>query len=1244
MRRFELSSEDKFWQIEQRDLTLRISFGKIGHSGQTQIKRCADEDEVKSETARFIAEKVKKGFVEKKDDDESGEASAAPTPAPKAKPQAAASPTPTPPTPTPTPTRTPTPAPTPTRSAATAIDTTAKAFQRAAPLPASGYAFKPKPAGETFRRLHDRMKEFSPALDAGVKTSNGPMKALLLAVIEAYGDDAPAAKLSIETEAAAYRLFAPPKQWRDSHAGELFGRYWVAKEGGEFALQALAKASMLARETAAANTWSEPKTLSVTEAPHTEASTWGEPDEVWRPIREWVASLDAAELERIRGVVAELRKNMNVATRALLDAGLGDPEFCAEDASEIVTSAAGTNAAPLTLWPVLFSMTDVNAVESHIDKLATQWALNACGATLPQLVATLGVRAAPALKRVLEAGMKSNFGAERVREFGEALALIRSAEVADVMAEQLASKDMRPIATEWLQNSPELAIVPLAHRAVGKGATADIAKSVLGAVVSKVPAEAHRVAAELGEAHRAVIENALSRFEDLVDADASEIPRVLASPPWLEKKRAKAPRVVTALRTIARAPKVVWESEAQKTEFKNEQSYYAPDPSKEKEILKEIQGAISAKAASVGSYKLMQLPKASAIHTLETAPLEIFSWYYGNVASSFIGRYELDALTAVLRYATVDPTNAIEAFAVVDAQAVAPMMADAFVRLKKSRQNAIAWLMKFPESAAVGLIPNAIGVAGKPRAAAEAALRYMASHGKRAVIEKVAEAYGDDAKEALADVLDFDPLSDFPAKMPKMPGFFNAGALPRPRLKGTKKVLPVSAVDALGTMLAFARIDEPYAGVAQVKEACDAQSLAELSWELFQAWLVAGAPSKEQWAFHALSHFGDDDCARKLTPLVRAWPGEAAHARAVIGLDVLAAIGTDVALMHLHGIAQKVKFKGLQERAREKIDQIAEARGLTAEELGDRLVPDLGLEDDGSLILDFGPRKFRVAFDETLKPILLDEGGKRVKDLPKPGKSDEAEKAEAAVATWKALKKDSKTVATSQLLRLELAMCSQRRWDQDGFQQFFVDHPLLIHIVRRLIWGAFDAKGKLVSSFRVSEDRSFADPKDAKYTVPDGAMIGIVHRLHMEQKDADAWGQVLGDYEIMQPFSQLSREAITPTPEELEATDLSRVAGITVPTGKVLGLDHRGWRRGPPQDGGVVCWYEKHLGDGWVVCMDLDPGIYTGMIAESPQQKLGKCVIAKDANSWRRESLKKLGELSPIEFSELVRDLESVRI
>ncbi len=1231
MRRFENADEDKFWQIEPRELTLRVTFGKIGAKGQIQLHRCANAEELASETERLVKDKVKKGFVETKD------GAAAPSPKPSPSPKLSPSPSPKP-APSPSPKLSPSPKPAPSPSLSS-IDTAARIYQDAAPLPASGYAFKAKPVGETFQRLHTRYVEHASAIDSGLKAKKDPRVVL---VKNTYASEAPPASLDLETEAAAYRLFAPIREYRDEHGGVLFGRYWVAKAGGEFAFRALAAAGKISRNRHGANPYNEAKTISLEDKPHEDPEAYGKKDAVWIPIRDWVASLDAASYAKVRAVVAEIRKDVPVLTRAVMDVALGDPKFCAEDVDELLAKAGQHH--PMILWPAITTMTNVPAIIAAIDKAGSGWIVNALIEYLPNLVVSLGVAAAPVVQKIVEDTISSGYGAERSRAAAEALALIRTPEVAETFVKRLDVKDVRPVATEYLQNAPILAVAPLAHVAVGKGAVADLAKSVLAAVVAKIPAEARAIAASASDAERAAIEHALDRFENLVEAESGELPAVLANPPWLQKKRAEAPPTVKNISPIAYTKRVVWESAAQQKEFKNENSHYAQDASKEKATLKEIADAIAAKrAASIGSWKLTQLPKASGIHMLETAPLEIFSWYYGGLPNAFIGRYELDALGAVLRYSTIDMTNAIEALAVVDAPEVAPLMADAVMRLKKSRAAAQAWLAKFPEAAATGLIPNALGEKAGSRPPATFALRWLSSHGKREAIEKVAAKYGDEVRAAMKTLLDFDPLFDLPSKLPKMPGFFNATSVARPRLKGQKKVLPASAVDALATMLSFSRTDEPYAGIAQVKEACEPASLAEFAWDLFQAWLVAGAPNKEHWAFLALGIFGDDECARKLTPLVRAWPGEAAHARAVIGLDVLQAIGTDVALMHLHGIAQKLKFKGLQEKAREKIDQIAEARGLTAAELADRLVPDLGLDDDGSLMLDFGTRKFKVAFDETLKPIALDDAGKRLNDLPKPNKSDDAEKSAAAVATWKALKKDSKTVASSQIVRLELAMCAQRRWEPDAFDQFFVQHPLMIHLVRRLIWGAFDKKNELVGSFRIAEDKSFATPKDDRFDLPKNTLIGLVHRLEMEQKDADAWGQVLGDYEIMQPFSQLSREAIRPTGDEKDAISFDRVTGITVPTGKILGLDNRGWRRGPPQDAGVVCWYEKELGDGFVVCMDLDPGIYTGMISESPQQKLGKVVISKDGNSWRRDGTRKLGELSPIEFSELARDLESIR-
>lgn len=92
--------------------------------------------------------------------------------------------------------------------------------------------------------------------------------------------------------------------------------------------------------------------------------------------------------------------------------------------------------------------------------------------------------------------------------------------------------------------------------------------------------------------------------------------------------------------------------------------------------------------------------------------------------------------------------------------------------------------------------------------------------------------------------------------------------------------------------------------------------------------------------------------------------------------------------------------------------------------------------------------------------------------------------------------------------------------------------------------------------------------------------------------------------------------------------------------GKVLGLDARGWRRGPPQDAGVVGWYEKPIANGVVVSLDLDPGIFTGIVSESPEQTLGEISLTKVGY---QKSGATFGELGPIVLSELARDLDALR-
>jgi hypothetical protein len=343
--------------------------------------------------------------------------------------------------------------------------------------------------------------------------------------------------------------------------------------------------------------------------------------------------------------------------------------------------------------------------------------------------------------------------------------------------------------------------------------------------------------------------------------------------------------------------------------------------------------------------------------------------------------------------------------------------------------------------------------------------------------------------------------------------------------------------------------------------------------------------------------------------------------------------------MHLNGIAAKLKFKALQDRAKEKIAAVAEARGFTAAELADRLVPDLGLDDHGTVELDFGPRRFFVAFDETLKPFVKDAAGTRLKDLPKPIKSDDAALADAATERYKQIRKDAKAVASLQVTRLELAMIDRRRWGAADFRLFFLEHPLMRHLATRLLWGVYGEGDALAGAFRVAEDWTLADADDNTFTLPEAARVGIAHVLEMPKALLEAFGQVFADYEILQPFKQLGRETYALTEAERGTEKLTRFADKTVATGSVMGLVNRGWERGQAQDAGWVGWFSKAVGDGLQVDLELEPGTVVGDLSFEPKQSLPAITLRK-VGSWDKEGLVHFGRLHPILASEVLRDID----
>jgi hypothetical protein len=599
------------------------------------------------------------------------------------------------------------------------------------------------------------------------------------------------------------------------------------------------------------------------------------------------------------------------------------------------------------------------------------------------------------------------------------------------------------------------------------------------------------------------------------------------------------------------------------------------------------------------------------------------------------------------------PEEMAEVFSLVRTPEMAPLMLE-LIQANKGAIAARRWLESNPELAAEGLLPLA-GERGGLGDMALAWLRDAIRAGHGAIVEtKLASAAGgvaDRVRKALqaastaaAKALDEESLPEWfkqgrPAGKVKLPAWLDSTSL-TPITIGGRNLAPEHITSVLG-VLKDSTLASPGALVADLKKHADKASLEAFVWDLFERWQEARAQSKDKWAMSALGLLGGDGVCLKLAPKVREWPGQAQHKRAVHGLECLRAIGTEQALLQLRKISDKVRFPALKRQAVQFMDEIAKERGLTPSQLEDRIVPDLGLDEQGTRELVYGPRKFRVALGPDLKPRVREESGKIRTDLPKPAAKDDATIAQATQAEWKLFKQQLKEVVKTQSERLEKAMTRRRRWSVEEFEKYLLRHPLMRYLAQVVLWAGFAKDGKAVQSFRVTEDCTCADVNGDPVTLDPQWNIGVIHPLLLSPEELAKWTEVFADHEILTPFAQLGRKTFKLEPAEENETVLKRFEGAQVFGMALLGATKKtGWEQGTPGDSYRITYHYKHFPEvGLTAFITHQPGLEPYGYGGAEDQELGVAYFVPggtdEARTATAEQALPLGQVDVLVLNEV---------
>lgn len=417
---------------------------------------------------------------------------------------------------------------------------------------------------------------------------------------------------------------------------------------------------------------------------------------------------------------------------------------------------------------------------------------------------------------------------------------------------------------------------------------------------------------------------------------------------------------------------------------------------------------------------------------------------------------------------------------------------------------------------------------------------------------------------------------------------------------------------------------------------------------LLKKYFENGADAKLKWCMTLGSILGSDDEMDTIKRKVNEWAEASRGKMAEYAVKALAMNGSTRALRAVEFFSRKYKSKNknIGAAAIESFAITAEELGISPYDLADSIIPDFGFE---GLFKEFeaGGETYRAFVGSDFKIAFLNEDNRTLKALPKGASA-------ALKEEFKDIAKEIRDIVKSQSSRLEQYLVIQRKWSVAKWDAFFRGNPVMFAYAIRAIWGIFDEKQQIITTFQCLEDQSLVNIEGDEFDLDDyteGGQIGMVHPMQLTQEQINHWKDALTDADVQPIFPQLDRPVILLHEANKHVKMCTEFQGIQYGGyGFVSKMEKLGWFRGSVVDAGGISSYYKDFSELGVTAIIMQVGmIGVGYYEENAE--LGDLMFVKSkavsfgSYSYDEPSksddarLMTLGDVPPIVYSEVMADM-----
>jgi hypothetical protein len=377
-------------------------------------------------------------------------------------------------------------------------------------------------------------------------------------------------------------------------------------------------------------------------------------------------------------------------------------------------------------------------------------------------------------------------------------------------------------------------------------------------------------------------------------------------------------------------------------------------------------------------------------------------------------------------------------------------------------------------------------------------------------------------------------------------------------------------------------------------------------------------------------------------------------------VQALGAMQCGDAIAQLSRLRVKVKYTIARRLIEKSLRQAAERSSMTMDELEDSCVDDYGLDLEGKTEILIADVRTTVRLPDGRAAVAWHNAdGKLVKSAPSYVKKAFPKELKSVAVLAKELEQSY----SAQRARLEASFASPRSMSLAHWRKYFVDHPLLGFLGRRLIWVFRNAEGWEVSGMWATEEKrgeathATKDPAgnacDASGEIIDlsrAQTVSLWHPLSSAADDVQRWRDRIFALSVRQPFRQAFREFYQVTDNERKTPMYSnRFAGVLLRQHQLSSLCRvRGWDyrlMGSGFDGFNVPnrplpQWNMHAEFYVDLPSDRNPALRESALGEQSGAGINLFIASDQVRFYRERREIALDDVPAIVYSEVMRDVD----